>query len=218
VAVLRTGVHAQLSQHGAAKRVAWEHALDRMGNYSVRCLSEQLLQVDGLEVADIARMAVIHLVLKLVPSYPYLFRIDDDYVVARIHVGCVLCSPRSRRASSEASLPRVLPCASTRYHSRWTSAGLVLTVVIIPSLRDVLSNLYHDTRIKRAPNLPLPLREDQVREAIVAPATIIDRGIACGRHHRWNLAKGVNGTESYSALQYWASMSFGVACSGRDAK
>jgi hypothetical protein len=92
---------------------------------------QRLRQGLGLEVADVAGEAVVQLVAHLLAGDRDLLGVDDDQVVARVHVRgeLGLCLPRRRRASSELRRPRVLPAASTTYQSCFTVAGLVLTVM-----------------------------------------------------------------------------------------
>ena len=63
-----------------------QHAADGVLEHALGRLLEQLLQADGLEVADVPGVVVVHLVLHLVAGDPDLLRIDHDDVVAGVHV------------------------------------------------------------------------------------------------------------------------------------
>ena len=89
-----------------------------------------------LQVSDVSRVMVINLVLELVAGHSNLLGVDDDDVVPGIDVRRVIraCACRAGAwAISVARRPRVRPLASTRYQSRWTSAGFAEKVLIILS-------------------------------------------------------------------------------------
>jgi len=118
VAMPRTGVYMQFFQHGSTQGIAREHTFDGMSDHPLRHLGEQLLQADGLEIPDVTRVTMVHLVSELVAGYPHLFGIDNDDVVTRIHMG---------------GIPRLVFAAQAPRELRGESAqGLALRIDQVP--------------------------------------------------------------------------------------
>ena len=81
-----TRINAQLLDHLPAKAVLRQHTLNCELDGSLRCMLDQFLEAHTLQAADVAGVAVVHLVRPLVPGNTYLFRVDDNNVVAGVDV------------------------------------------------------------------------------------------------------------------------------------
>src|SRR5947207_5485759 len=85
--VLGARVHSEIGQLPTAERSAWEHALNRLLDYPLGIFSLHYLAGGAVfDAADIASVPVVDLVLELVARQQDLCRVDDDDVIAAIHM------------------------------------------------------------------------------------------------------------------------------------
>ena len=80
----------QLAQHAPPERRLRQHALDRELEYPLRVLLQQLAERDRLQVAQVAGVMVVELVVELVAGHGDLLGVQHDDVVAHVHVGAVV--------------------------------------------------------------------------------------------------------------------------------
>lgn len=78
--------NAEFAVHLTTERILGQHALDRKLDDSLRMGLLQLLEVGRLEVADIARVVLVEFVLALVARYLDLVSVDNNDVIAGVHV------------------------------------------------------------------------------------------------------------------------------------
>ena len=97
------GEHTKLSVHGATQRVFRQHAFYRELNDSLWVGLLQLFKADGLQVANIASVMAIQLVLGLITSHNHLGRVDNHDVIASIDVRSIdrLCLLYTSDAADE---------------------------------------------------------------------------------------------------------------------
>jgi len=81
-----TAVHLELAVHRAAERILRQHALDGDFDDALRMRCQQVLETHGLQVADVAGEAVVHLVVQLGASDGNLLRVDHDDIIASVDV------------------------------------------------------------------------------------------------------------------------------------
>ncbi len=86
VRVLGSSKYPELSVHLTSEGVLGQHALDRQLNNPLRMGLLQLFEVGGLQVADVAGVVLIQLVLALVAGDLDLVRVDHDNVITGIHM------------------------------------------------------------------------------------------------------------------------------------
>ena len=86
VRMFRTGVALQLLEHRVTQRTLGQHALDRLFQHARRKALLQLREIGFVDTARVTRMTVILLVLGLVSGHAQLLDIDDDNIVAGVHV------------------------------------------------------------------------------------------------------------------------------------
>lgn len=99
--MLRPTYDLELAEHLPSQRVARQHALDGLRDHPLRRLIQQLLQGFGFQVTDVARVAMVKLVLELSTRHADLLSVDDDDVVARIDVRRVLGLVLTAQAPSD---------------------------------------------------------------------------------------------------------------------
>src|ERR1700731_4719281 len=88
--MLRPGVNPQIAELHAAKRPAWNHALDGFFDHTLgETALEDRLRGAFLNAADEAGVIIIDLVVALAPGEHRMRRVDDDDVVAAIDMGRV---------------------------------------------------------------------------------------------------------------------------------
>ncbi len=90
VRVLRPANDLQLPEHLSSERVPRQHAFDRTLQDPFRRPRQEMFQRLGFEIADIARMPMVNLILQLGAGDPDFLRIYDNDIVARIDVRRVL--------------------------------------------------------------------------------------------------------------------------------
>ncbi len=88
--MLRPTHDLELAEHLSSQRIARQHTLDRLRENPLRSPIEKLLQGFGLEIADVARMPVVELVLELSAGHANLLGVDHDNIVAGIDMWRVL--------------------------------------------------------------------------------------------------------------------------------
>ena len=80
-------IDAQIGHLAASQRSARDHALDRLLHDPLGVLAvENLARRPTLDTAGISGVSVIYLVASLAAGQLHLFRIDDDDIVALVHV------------------------------------------------------------------------------------------------------------------------------------
>src|SRR4029078_10494362 len=84
--MLRADVDLELSDLCTTKPVARKHALDRFAQHFGRPALELLAQRTAPEPTGVTRMAVVHLLVKLVAGDLDLLRVDDDDEIAGVDV------------------------------------------------------------------------------------------------------------------------------------
>ena len=85
--MLGTAVDAQVAHLLAAQRAAGEHALDRLQDHPLgETALEDLAGGAVLDAAGKAGVPVVALVGALVAGHLHLLGVDDDHVVAHVHV------------------------------------------------------------------------------------------------------------------------------------
>src|SRR6185312_4313293 len=108
VRMLGGGVHAELAaQHLAPERGLGQHAVDRLLDHALRVLGDHGAVGHELLVAHVARVAEVVLLISLAPGDLDLRGVDDDDIVARVHVrrehGLVLAADDPGDLGGEAS-------------------------------------------------------------------------------------------------------------------
>jgi len=105
--MVRASEYPKLGQHFPAQGIARQHTFDRILQYAFGRFFEQLLEGHRPEIADVARVTIVHLVFQFVACHANLFGVDDDNVVARINVrrifGFVLATQPTRNLARQAS-------------------------------------------------------------------------------------------------------------------
>src|SRR5438445_7600029 len=84
VRMVRAFVDLELGVHRTTERVFRQHALDRGFDHALGVLGQKILQRDRLDVADVAGVVVIDLVVELVAGDCNLLRVDYDEIIARV--------------------------------------------------------------------------------------------------------------------------------------
>ena len=112
-------INAQIGHLLASKRPARNHALHGFHKNALRELAaEDLERTALLDAARMAGVPVVYLVLRLVAGEDDLLGVDDDDVVAVVHMvlNVGLCLPRKRFAMIVATRPTTRPWASIKTH------------------------------------------------------------------------------------------------------
>ena len=84
-----TGINTQLGSHLTAQRALGQHAKDGMTHGEFGLFSNQLAVLGFLQTASIAGMMVINLLIQHYAAHNDFGSIDDDHVIAGIHMGGV---------------------------------------------------------------------------------------------------------------------------------
>ena len=77
----------KLLEHLPTQGVLRKHTLDGLFQDAFGLLSQELFKIDGLQVADVTSVVMVHLVLELSARNVNFFGIDYNNVVAGVHVG-----------------------------------------------------------------------------------------------------------------------------------
>ena len=99
--VLGTSIDLELAQHGAAQRILWQHTLNSQFDDLLRLFDEQLFEADGLQVADLASVVMIHLVGTLVAGDGNLLSVDDDDVITCVYMRRIFCLVLATQAARD---------------------------------------------------------------------------------------------------------------------
>ena len=84
--VLAVREDAQLAKHCSTEGVLGQHTLYCQFDDSLGRFLLQIFKRYAFQVADVPRVPVIHFILGLVAGNTYLGRVDNDYVVAGVHM------------------------------------------------------------------------------------------------------------------------------------
>ena len=118
--MLAAGVGAQAGHGGAADGVGRDHALHGQLHSKLRLGSHQGVIAGGLQVADVPGVAVVVLLLRLAAGEDGILAVDDDDMVAAIHMGSeggLVLAPQQHSGLSGYTA-QGLPAASMTYHLR----------------------------------------------------------------------------------------------------
>src|SRR5712672_1749917 len=88
--MLAAAEYMQLLVHATAQRAFGQHSLDGELDRALRMLLEQLTERNALQVADVAGVLVIKLVGELGARHPHGAGVDDDDMIAKILMGCII--------------------------------------------------------------------------------------------------------------------------------
>ena len=84
--VLAVGENAQLAKHCSTQGVLGQHTLYRQFDNALGRFLLQIFKRYAFQVTDVPRVPVIHFILSLIAGNTYLGSINNDYVVASIHM------------------------------------------------------------------------------------------------------------------------------------
>lgn len=83
-------IDLQLGQHGPAELVLWHHAFDRFLDNPFGCFINQLVKSDGFNTTGVTGVVMVKLVSRLIAGHNDLFGVNNNDIVAGVHMWCEL--------------------------------------------------------------------------------------------------------------------------------
>lgn len=114
---------------------AGKHTLNSKLHSEIALFLHKSAVLNLFEVADIAGVVLIKLLVEFITCKNSFICIDNDYEIAAVYIGSEdrLIFPRRRTAASAATLPSGLPAASRTYQLRSISSAFGINVDILLS-------------------------------------------------------------------------------------
>ena len=85
-----TGIDLELAIHGPSERTLGKHPFNGPFDHPFGAFFDEIREGDRFDPPRIAGVGIVNLIGWLVPCDPHLAGVDNDDIVARVHVGGVV--------------------------------------------------------------------------------------------------------------------------------